>query len=483
MTKRKRNLPGNSVQENSANGENKKVRPSSPLVDTLRITTPFTIQVVTGSYDGIIHGITATISSNKTEFADTFLFTAHSSAIRCLAISPPPESSSKHIQKIYLASGSTDERIHLYHLSAHAPSRIIAPSIPNILKNPIVENSHNRELGSLLHHSGAITAIYFPNRGKLLSSAEDRQISIIRTRDWNVLCSIKSPAPKQTGRPSGDTAPMGGAPSGINDFAVHPSLKIMISVGKGERCMRLWNLVTGKKAGVLNFDKSQLSQLEEDKYSSGEGRKVVWGSTEAGDEFCVGFERGLLVYGMDSRPRCIALPDKRTKIHQINYVHVKKDYDVLAVSTEDGRIIFFSTRLTDLIACSDEDLKLDKLPFAKSLAQLGGNKVGFSGRIKDFSILPVKESISKLHVIVTAWSDGTIRLWQVQANDLLSHTEKIKQIGSVLGTYKTNNRITCLKAFVMLPSEETTEDDDLEERDSSDSNDNNSNSDDSDNND
>ncbi|RKF60642.1 Protein MAK11 [Erysiphe neolycopersici] len=475
MTKRKRNLRGEPVKETPTIGENKKIKSSSPLVDKLKITTPFTIQIVTGSYDGIIHGIIATISSNKTEFADTFLFTAHSSAIRCLAISPPP--STKQIQKIYLASGGTDERIHLYHLSAHTPSNIIAPSIPNILQNPIVENSHNRELGSLLHHSGAITAMYFPNRGKLLSSAEDRQISITRTRDWNVLCSIKSPAPKQTGRPSGDTAPMGGAPSGINDFAVHPSMKIMISVGKGERCMRLWNLVTGKKAGVLNFDASQLSQLGDDKYSSGEGRKVAWGSTEAGDEFCVGFERGLLVYGMDSRPRCIALPDKRTKIHQLYYLHVKKDYDVLAVSTEDGRIIFFSTRLTDLSACSDEDLKLNKLPSAKPLAQLGGNKVGISGRIKDFSILPVEESISKLLVVVTAESDGTIRLWQAQVNDLMSNTGKTEQIGMVVGVYKTNNRITCLKAFVLLPSEETTEDGDLEEKDSSDTNDNNSNSD------
>ncbi|POS83261.1 hypothetical protein EPUL_005535 [Erysiphe pulchra] len=478
MTKRKRDLNGESIQGNPINGEIKKIKSSSPFVDELKITTPFTVQVVTGSYDGIIHGVTATISSKKTEFADTFLFTAHSSAIRCLAISPPPSTTvTKQIQKIYLASGSTDERIHLYHLSAHAPSKIIAPSIPNILQNPIVENSQNRELGSLLHHSGAITAMYFPNRGKLLSSAEDRQISIIRTRDWNVLCSIKSPAPKQSGRPSGDTAPMGGAPSGINDFAVHPSMKIMISVGKGERCMRLWNLVTGKKAGVLNFDKSQLSQLGEDKYSSGEGRKVAWGSTEAGDEFCVGFERGLLVYGMDSRPRCIALPDKRTKIHQLYYLHVKTDYDVLAVSTEDGRIIFFSTRLTDLSACSDKDLKLNKLPSSKLLAQLGGNKVGISGRIKDFSVLPVKESNSKLLVIVTAGSDGIIRLWQVQVNDLLSHTEKTKQIGLVVGTYKTNNRITCLKAFVMLPSEETIEDGNLEEKDISDSNDNNSNSD------
>ncbi|KAI6248388.1 hypothetical protein HI914_03262 [Erysiphe necator] len=476
MAKRKRNSNFESVKKNDINEENKKLKSSMPSKAKLNITTPLTIQLVTGSYDGIIHGVTATIALNNTEFADTFLFTAHSSAIRCLAITSPPSTITKQTQKIYLASGSTDERIHIYHLSAHSPSKIISHSIPNILQNPIIENPHNRELGSLLHHSGAITAMCFPNRGKLLTSAEDRQISIIRTRDWNVLCSIKSPAPKQAGRPSGDTAPMGGAPNGINDFAIHPSLKIMISVGKGERCMRLWNLVTGKKAGVLNFDKIHLSQLGESKYSSGEGRKVAWGTTEAGDEFCVGFERGLLVFGMDSRPRCIALPDTKTKIHQLDYFHASKNYDIIAASTEDGKIIFFSTRPTDLSVCSDEDIKLNKLPSAKQIAQLGGDKYGFSGRIKDFSILPIEERITKFFIIATAGSDGTIRLWQVQHHDFMSHTESTKQIGLVVGTYETNNRITCLKAFIMLPSEENTDDDSLKQKNSLDQTDNNSSS-------
>ena len=34
--------------------------------------------------------------------------------------------------------------------------------------------------------------------------------------------------------------------------------------------MRLWNLVTGKKAGVLNFGREELMSVKESKYSSGE---------------------------------------------------------------------------------------------------------------------------------------------------------------------------------------------------------------------
>lgn len=81
-----------------------------------------------------------------------------------------------------------------------------------------------------------------------MSGAEDSTIAVTRTRDWSLISTIKVPIPKAVGRPSGDTAPLGGAPSGVNDFAVHPSMKLMISVGKGEKSMRLWNLVTGEES-------------------------------------------------------------------------------------------------------------------------------------------------------------------------------------------------------------------------------------------
>ena len=267
-----------------------------------------TIQIIVGFYDRVLHGITATVpgateigggSSRNVHFADTFLFNAHTSAIRCLAISPLPSAEDpSQSHKLILASGSTDERINLYHISATAPVVDVkkAVSLPTLGTTPVTENPKNRELGSLLHHSSSITALYFPTRSKLLSAAEDNTIAVSRTRDWTVLSTIKAPIPKAIGRPSGDTAPLGGTPAGINDFAVHPSMKLMISVGKGEKCMRLWNLVTGKKAGVLTFEREILQGIGEGRWASGEGRKVEWNSN--GDEFVVSFERGAVVFGM-----------------------------------------------------------------------------------------------------------------------------------------------------------------------------------------
>lgn len=263
------------------------------------------IQVVTGSYERVLHGFAATISGDVIEsdesekapqeptYSDTFLFAAHSSAVRCLAVSEPNEA-----HKRVLATGSTDERINLFHVSTSPPVVSSKPQLPTLSATSIIENPRNRELGSLLHHARSVNKLQFPTRGKLLSAADDNTVAISRTRDWTVLSTIKCPIPKAVGRPSGDTAGPGEVPTGVNDFAIHPSMKVMVTVGKGERCMRLWNLVTGKKAGVLNFDKSLLQAAGEGRYSSGEGRKLVWG--EDGEEYVVGFERGAVVYGMVS---------------------------------------------------------------------------------------------------------------------------------------------------------------------------------------
>lgn len=441
--------------------------PSKKVKATPSTAGPITIQIVAGSYDRVLHGLTATISTkDEVQFADTFLFNAHASAIRCLAISPASAPIPNQTQKVILASGSTDERINLYHLSAHAPSKITVPIIPSLTSKAVVENPQNKELGSLLHHASTVTALYFPSRSKLLSSAEDNTIAVTRTRDWSLLSTIKAPNPKPVGRPSGDTAPMGTAPAGVNDFAVHSSMKLMISVGKGEKCMRLWNLVTGKKAGVLNFDRGMLAGVGEGRHNTGEGRKVAWGSTDAGDEFCVGFERGVLVFGMDSKPKCKVVPEPRTKLHELCYVQVQEEDDIqlMAVSTEDGRILFYSTKEGDLIPAKVVEGKEAQLPSAKLIAQLGGKDAGLSGRIKDFSVLSVVEGSTKELIIVAAGSDGAVRLWRISAlKDLASHSGGVREIGKLLGTCETNNRVTCLKAFVMLPKMEGAEDDDIGE--------------------
>ncbi|KAJ4342792.1 Protein mak11 [Ascochyta clinopodiicola] len=428
-------------------------------------------QIITGSYERVLHGFAAAIPSElvtgqhdaskpetektKVDFTDTFLFNAHASAIRCLALAPL----SDETNKVTLATGATDERINLYSLSTAPPVPSKNPKLPSLTGIAITENTKNKELGSLLHHSSNITALYFPTRAKLLSAAEDSTIAITRTRDWTALSTIKAPIPKPQGRPSGDTAGPGEVPSGINDFSVHPSMKLMVSVGKGEKCMRLWNLVTGKKAGVLNFSREMLSSVGEGRFQSGEGRRVIW--DKEGEEFAVAFERGVVVFGIDSKPKSKIAPTPRTKIHQMHYLPSADGPNTLLVSTEDGRVLLYDTSSTT----QDEDAegKKDDLPSSKLIAQIGGPAAGITGRIKDFEVLPYSVTNKSQYLVVTGSSDGTVRLWLINASELQSDVETEKgsgfaanQIGRLLATYSTGTRITCLKAYPMngKPEEE-----------------------------
>lgn len=315
MAKRKRESTAREPQ--TANKPTKTPKPTTGQEAVSDNNAALTLQIVTGSYERVLHGFTAGLSSavfkstdkikdieagpSLAQFVDTFMFEAHTSAIRSLALSPIPKTDSAEPPRVILASGSTDERINLYSVSAAPPAVSERyPSVATLAGSRVLENPKNRELGSLLHHAASISALHFPSRSKLLACADDNTISVTKTRDWSVVSTIKAPRPKVQGRPSGDTAPPGDSPSGVNDFAVHPSMKLMLSVGRGERCMRLWNLVTGRKAGVLNFNKEMLQAVKEGKWSSGEGRKIEWNSN--GEEFAVAFEWGAIVFGIVSLP-------------------------------------------------------------------------------------------------------------------------------------------------------------------------------------
>ncbi len=307
MGKRKRETIGSTHKEPTDDSKTNLVLEKSTLPrKNVSSGSSTTIQIVVGTYEKVLHGVTATLPEKPdidaggiVDFADTFLFNAHASAIRCLAISPPSSTTdTAQPAKVILASGSSDQIINLYHISTLPPlaRKQKSLSTPSLTGHTVTEDPRNRELGSLQHHNSSVNALQFSTRSKLLSAAEDSTIAVTRTRDWTVLSTFKAPIPKAHGRPSGDTAALGDTPAGVNDFAIHPSMKLMVSVGKGEKCMRLWNLVTGKKAGVLNFERDLLQGIGEGKWASGEGRKVEWNNL--GEEFVVGFERGAAVFGM-----------------------------------------------------------------------------------------------------------------------------------------------------------------------------------------
>lgn len=437
------------------------------------VRRPVTLQVITGSYERVLHGFTAQIPSqtfrsastyrpkspqpvSDVEFTDTFLFTAHASSVRCLALSRSKESS-----KCILATGGADERINLYSISSAPPAQHDddgKPAEPSLSTTAVLVNPKNKELGSLIHHSRPVTKLQFLTKGKLFSSADDNVIAISRTRDWTVLSTIKAPIPKPIGRPSGDTAGPGEVPAGVNDFAIHPSMKLMMTVGKGEKCMRLWNIVTGKKAGVLNFDRTLLQQVGEGKHGLGEGRRVIW--TEDGERFIVCFENGAAVFGMDCEPQAILRPNPPSKLHDVVCLSTeitKSSSSTLALSTEDGRITLFD--LGDIPKSATTTGNEDDLPKIESHAQIGGVATGHKARVKACTFLSVRDESLGSVLCVTGSSDGAVRIWSVDNGDLTGPAKSTtvddateshpRQVGQLIATNESETRITCLSAFVM----------------------------------
>lgn len=136
--------------------------------------------------------------------------------------------------------------------------------------------------------------------------------------------------------------------------------------------------------------------------------------------------------------------------------------------------MFFSTAIVD--GKRPETLgKFSDIPLYLAVGQLGGHAHHSENRLKDFEYLTVEGDTKSAtqSLMVTGSSDGSIRVWTVDlptksehhqppngaVNDSnatkspgkdLSVADDILQIGRLLGKYETGNRITCLKAFVMV---------------------------------
>lgn len=187
----------------------------------------------------------------------------------------------------------------------------------------------------------------------------------------------------------------------------------------------------------------------------------------------------------DSKPQARLLPYPPTKIHQIRYAGATSQRhqgpEFLAVSTEDGRILFYPTILHSESKESNSGVQ-SSLPILPAIGQIGQ---GQSNRIKDFEVLSVHNTQTSgiSLVVVSGSSDGTIRIWLLNPKVCSVDNLKTKRppdfngtglsepkstevkkpgsaqdsaspasIGRLLGTYATGNRITCLKAFVMCDS-------------------------------
>lgn len=321
-------------------------------------------RIIVGSYEHNILCLSIDLSLSTPVFTPIFHFQAHTLSVKCLDISGR-----------YLVSGSNDENIRIYDLQKR------------------------KELGTLLAHQGSITALKFSNRatedqesvavsekkartGKwLLSASEDHHVIVWRVKDWENFGTLK-----------GHTAR-------INDVDIHPSNRIAISVSE-DHSIRLWNLMTVKKAAVLKLKNySQNAQF------------VRWLGQD-GEYFAAALLNKVLIYRTAT-----AKVHQEIDLGRLSVMHIEKmiidGEEYLAVGLSNGRVNFYTAK-----SLYDENTKDVQPEF---------DLLGHTNRIKDFKFYE-NECGSYL---VTISSDGKVIVWDLNKREQLA-------------VYDAGERLNCL---------------------------------------
>lgn len=163
------------------------------------------ISLVAGSYERFIWGFN--LNPNTQTLTPVFSYPSHLSLIKTVAVS-----------NSVVASGGSDDTIHLYDLSTSS------------------------SLGSLTDHSSTVTALSFysppnlPFPRNLVSADADGSLAIFDADGFVHLQTLSVHK------------------KGVNDLAIHPSGKIALTVSR-DSCFAMVNLVRGRRSFCCRLDK------------------------------------------------------------------------------------------------------------------------------------------------------------------------------------------------------------------------------------
>ncbi|KAL6928577.1 hypothetical protein ACO0SA_001905 [Hanseniaspora valbyensis] len=339
-------------------------------------------RIIVGSYEHNILCVSLDLSNKDIGpiFTPIFHFQAHSLSVKTLDAS-----------KKFLVSGSGDEHIRIYDMQ------------------------NRTEMGNLLSHEGTITCLKFTQKsieedkinkeklekgkklgtntsdGKwLLSASEDKTITVWRTKDWEKFSVLK------------------GHTKRINDLDIHPSNRIAVSISD-DHSIRLWNLMSMKKAGVLKL---------KDYNQNGQFIRFAGQS-----HFVVALTSKILVYDLGIAKVCyeIDVPNRSTIMHmEIDSVN---DETFVVVGLNDGSLLFYP--LAKMRLSIDYEKEYTEEDFKNMEPEFILN--GHPNRIKSFKFF--KNEFSEY--LISCSSDGRIICWDMATKEIAA-------------TYETSERLTCL---------------------------------------
>ncbi|GMM30299.1 Mak11 protein [Martiniozyma asiatica (nom. inval.)] len=311
-------------------------------------------RIIVGSYEHSLLCLSLTLTPTP-HFHPIFHFQAHSLSVKCIDLADR-----------YLVTGSNDEHIRIYDLQKR------------------------KELGTLLQHQGSITSLCFSNEPKesnyplhkhahhLLSTSTDGKILLWRTKDWELLKEMK------------------GHRGAILCLSIHPSNRVAISCGE-DNTIRLWNLMTGKKASGLKIKGA---------WSRGQKAEFVKFSPD-GEYFVVGLRDRLFIWKTrEGKLTNIYMTNKMT-LMCIDFITLdKKDY--LVVGLSNGAINFYHFDQSENLLTPQENItgspeETPQLPKAEFELHGHGN------RVKGFSVFKSNDET----YLTSISSDGKIVVWDL----------------------------------------------------------------------
>ncbi|ODQ78597.1 hypothetical protein BABINDRAFT_9358 [Babjeviella inositovora NRRL Y-12698] len=328
---------------------------------------PVQFRIIVGSYEHNVLCLSLILNGQTPVFQPIFHFQAHTLSIQAMDIA-----------RRYLVTGSNDEQIKIYDLQKR------------------------KELGTLLEHVGSVTSLTFSNEGAtldeanknqvinstsgktgkwLLSGSADGKIVIWRTKDWEVFGQLK------------------GHKERINDIAIHPSGRVAISVSD-DKTIRLWNLMTAKKAAVLKM---------KGRDTLGESGQYVKWSLD-GKHFLVGLVNKILLYTTATAKIAKKIKFTQKIMHFDTYKIDDTEYVVVGLG--NGALEFYKIEnlLRDAEDEEQEEEDIDTVSFEPEFTLLG-----HTNRIKNFSIIYFK--LSGKQFLTSVSSDGKIVVWDLALRD------------------------------------------------------------------
>ncbi|KAK6091967.1 Protein mak11 [Batrachochytrium dendrobatidis] len=316
--------------------------------------------IIAGTYERLLYGLSCSTSPDNT-ITPVFIYPAHINCIKTVAAGCR-----------FLATGSTDEHVKLYDLRKC------------------------KEVGTLMHHSGTITALAFYNSSHLMTASEDGTIGIVRSSDWELLKTLK------------------GHTSSILSIAVHPSGKILLSVSK-DKTLRCWDLMRGVCAYTL-----KLHAIAE---------QVVW--SPSGSHYALLFSNSVIVYLVETGDVFGKFDSPRSRLNAISFT--------LCTASD-------STKTEVIIIGGEDKIITVILPTGKVSMQW---KSGHDSRIKDIAALVCAKR--QTTVFATCSSDGAIFIWDLNMchtvfseSDDHDDAQSKDLIPQKLCCFDTKCRLTCI---------------------------------------